>query len=156
MFLKSRILVLSALFSGLPSVALAEEVDWQSDYARVRQEAIARNQPILVKVGSTSCGWCHRLDATTFRDPVVVRKLQGRLVALKVDAARDRWLVQALKIDAFPTLIFAAPDGTILKWQEGYVSASELLQQIEQVTIQLAQPASNNGSVEPVTYQPTR
>lgn len=155
MFSKSSILILNALALGLPSMALADEVAWQSDYVHVRQEAAAKNRPMIVKIGSERCGWCHRLEATTFRDPAVIRRLRESFVALEVDAARQRWLVQALKVEAFPTVIFAAPDGTILKWQEGYVGPAVLLRQIDEVSTRSATNSQTSVSheVKPAGHQ---
>ena len=41
------------------------------------QEGQGARKPIMVDFWADWCGWCHRLDKTTYVDPVVVRKRRG-------------------------------------------------------------------------------
>src|SRR5262249_10506037 len=45
---------------------------------------------------------------------------------LKVDASRDELLARALRVQVFPTLVLAAPDGKILGSYPGYLDAAPL------------------------------
>ncbi len=103
-----------------------EPTAWETDYARIRQTATDKNHPILLSIGSNSCFWCKKLHSTTFRNPNVVATLTREFVTGKVDAGQNRELIQALKVQVFPTLVFAAPDGTILHSAEGYQTVEEM------------------------------
>ena len=103
-----------------------EPTAWETDYARLRQTATDKNLPIVLSIGSDSCFWCKKLHTTTFRNRDVVGALTRGFVTGKVDAGQNRELIRALKVQAFPTLVFAAPDGTILHTAEGYQTAEEM------------------------------
>ena len=72
------------------------------------------------------CFHCRRLEAGPFRDPAVVALMNERYVPLRVDAAKSPRLTEALRIQAYPTMIIAAADGKILAFLEGYQDARPL------------------------------
>jgi thioredoxin-related protein len=111
----------------------AQEVPWRFDYNAARKEAKEKNKPIVLDFGIDGCSPCKQLDATTFRDPAVVKALTERFIPVKVNASRDPGLAQALGINSFPTLVFAAPNGKILNQQDGYVDAAHFSRQLDQV-----------------------
>src|SRR5437773_2256835 len=90
------------------SFLAAQEVEWRRDYNQARGEATASGKPILIDFGTENCYWCKQLDATTFRDPKITGLLRERFVALKIDAHRDAPLAEALRVQAYPTLVLAA------------------------------------------------
>ena len=74
------------LFFALP--AAAQEIEWLS-----WEEAIARNEAeprkLLVDVYTDWCGWCKRMDKTSFRDPAVVAYVNEHFYAVKLDAEQE-------------------------------------------------------------------
>ena len=141
----SRLLAKSVVCSFLfvfhhSSLLVAQEVEWRRDYNQARGEASASGKPILIDFGTESCYWCKQLDATTFRDPKIIGVLKERFVALKIDAHRDAPLAEALRVQAYPTLVLAAPDGKILGTHEGYLDAARLQEQLQRVVASVANP----------------
>jgi len=67
--------------------AAATEVRWIS-----MEDALALNskkrdeRPIFIDLYTDWCGWCKRMDATTFQDPVVVQYLNERYHCVKFNA----------------------------------------------------------------------
>jgi tetratricopeptide (TPR) repeat protein len=121
-----------ALFILHPSsFILAQEVEWRTDYNKARQEASDKGRPLILDFGTENCFYCRKLDATTFREPAIVTLLNKSFVPLRIDANREAGLAEALRVERFPTLVIAAPNGKILAVQEGYVDGlrcNELLQ----------------------------
>jgi thioredoxin-related protein len=105
--------------------AVAEEVNWRTDYAQARKESEEKNRPLLLDFGTEACFWCKRLDATTFKDPAVVEMLNQRLIPIKIDANKESQLAQSLQISSYPTVIIGAPDGKILGTVIGYKEPAE-------------------------------
>src|SRR5258708_3224903 len=120
-----EVIVFSAsLLIGTAAPVAAEEVPWRYDYNAARKEAKDRNKPIVLDFGTANCHWCKQLDASTFRDPAVIKALTEHVIPVKIDAGKEPELAQALGINSYPTLIFAAPNGKILGQQDGHIEAA--------------------------------
>ena len=118
----------------------AQEVEWREDYNGARREAQERGLPLVLDFSTENCFWCKKLEDTTFRDPQVAPLLRERFVPLKVDAQRNSALTEALRIQSFPTLVLAAPDGKILGTLEGYVEAGRFHEQLQRALASLTSP----------------
>jgi thioredoxin-related protein len=126
--------ILGILLLACPiSRAFAQEIAWRSDYAAARQEAQQKQRPLLLDFGTTNCFWCKRLDAVTFRDPTVSKLVREHFVAVKIDAEKDAELARLLRIESYPTLVFAAPDGKILGQHAGFMEPAPFMHQLQTV-----------------------
>ncbi|WP_152050272.1 thioredoxin family protein [Tautonia marina] len=131
---RSGIMVL-AMVALVPMAAVANGIAWNHSYATARNSSVQTGKPILVSVSSRGCGWCKQLERTTFRDPRVVEMLNGQTVPLKIDAndPAHESLVEALGLQAVPTLAAITADGRIVANQTGYLDAREFLSWIRPV-----------------------
>ena len=111
-------------FAG--GAASAQDAKWRTDYVAARKEATDSGRPLLLDFGTEACFWCKKLDATTFRDPKVVKLLNERFVTVKIDAQKYAKLAEALNVESYPTLILAAPDGTVIGRHVGYADVAQL------------------------------
>jgi thioredoxin-like negative regulator of GroEL len=125
---------------GTSHFALGQEIDWRSDYNKARQEASETGRPLLLDFGTESCYWCKQLDARTFKDPAIAALVNERYIPLKVDASRNRALADALRVQSYPTLVLASPDGRILGYQEGFVEAGKLKDQLQRTLATVSAP----------------
>lgn len=119
---------------------IAQDVRWRHDYASARKEAMETGRPLLLDFGTEACMWCKKLDATTFRARPIADALNTRFIAVKVDAERAPKLVQALGIEAYPEVIVAAPDGTILGRHKGYADVGEMTGLMENALRRMPKP----------------
>lgn len=129
---RQRMFLAAALFVAGGSAHATGPV-WHGDYAAARKESFEKNKPIVLVFGGEQCMWCRKLEATTLRDPGVVAVLGERFVCLKVDGDREFALTQALKVQTYPTLVVAAPDGKILATIDGYHDAGKLIETLNRV-----------------------
>src|SRR5262249_25641435 len=105
------------------------------------KEASEKNLPLIIDFSTENCFYCKRLDATTFREPSIIRLMNERFVPLKLDGQRDGILAERLAIQVYPTLLFAGPDGRILDRPiAGYVEAAPLQEKLETILYALATP----------------
>ncbi len=125
---------------ALRAPAAAQEVAWQLDYNRARQEAQEQGRPLVIELATENCVWCRQLEQRTFKDPAVIGLLNDYCVPLRVDAQRTPELAEALRIQNFPTLVFAGPDGRILGYQEGFVDAPRLKELLQRTVGAVATP----------------
>lgn len=111
--------------SAQPGAAAATPT-WRTDYNAARKEAIAKDLPLFVVVSTDNCFYCRKLEAGTFRDPGIEKQLAGAFIPLKIDANRDPELAKSLRVQAYPTMVLAGPDGKIHAFLEGYMDAERL------------------------------
>jgi len=75
------------LFTGFKSPApkIAESVRWMSFNEAVK---LNKEHPkkIFIDVYTQWCGWCKRMDATTYTDPAVVSYMNKNFYAVRLDA----------------------------------------------------------------------
>jgi tetratricopeptide (TPR) repeat protein len=119
--------------AALVSRAQAQAVEWRHDYVAARKEAVEKGRPMMLDFGTENCFWCRQLDNRTFTDPTIIRLLNQQFIALKVDANRNPNLTEALRIQNYPTMVFASPDGRVLGSQEGFVEAPVLKDLLDRV-----------------------
>lgn len=122
------------------ATASAQEIHWRYDYNQARREAQDKSKPLLVDFGTDRCMWCDKLDATTFRDPTIIALVNERFVPLKVNAMHNPSLTDFLRIQSFPTVVLAAPDGKILATLEGYMDASRFHEHVQRTLATLTNP----------------
>jgi thioredoxin-like negative regulator of GroEL len=122
----------------------AAEVRWLHDPAAARKEAAAKRLPLLLDFGNEDCIWCKRLDATTFRDDAVVRLVNERFVAVKVDTHRDVQLTQSLGVQGLPTLLVTSAEGKVLARNEGYLDVTGMLAFLRRVAPEPSEPPARS------------
>ena len=96
---------------------------------------------VLVNFTAKWCGYCKKMNATTFRDPEVVRMLNEDFVSIKVDGESkkelnidgykitERKLTQAeYHVRGYPAYWFLKSDGQRLGVLPGYRTADDFLE----------------------------
>jgi thioredoxin-like negative regulator of GroEL len=136
--LKFFLLAMAWVFAQ--SMATAQDVKWRYDYNAARREAEQKSMPLVVDIGTENCFWCNKLDAITFHDPTVAEVINSKFIPLKVDAHRNAALSDALRIQAFPTVVLAASDGKILATLEGYMEPIRFHEQLQRALVSVSNP----------------
>jgi uncharacterized protein YyaL (SSP411 family) len=60
-------------------------VDWREWGDEAFADAAARDVPVLVSIGYSTCHWCHVMARESFSDPAIADYLNANFVAIKVD-----------------------------------------------------------------------
>jgi thioredoxin-like negative regulator of GroEL len=123
-----------------PPGARAQEVHWRTDYNAARKESQEKGLPLIIDFGTENCVWCIRQDQTTFREPTIVGLVNQKFVGLKINAAQEPTLAQMLRVQVYPTLVLAGPDGRILATLEGYQDATRLHDHMKRVLATVINP----------------
>lgn len=116
------------------TAAAADKVVWRNDYDAARKEATENGKLLLLDFGTEDCVHCKRMHQTTFRDPAIMKILNERFIALRIDANREPRLAQSLRIQAYPTIVLAGNDGKILAWVEGFIEVNRLVEQLNRAS----------------------
>tara|TARA_R110002111_G_scaffold262613_1_gene339453 strand:- start:37286 stop:38098 length:813 start_codon:yes stop_codon:yes gene_type:complete len=121
------VLSLSLIFiSSLSLLAQGEEIKWQTDLKRAAQQARTEEKAMLIQIGATWCGFCHKMEKETYQDPRVIRHVNSCFIPIRVDADQHAELVEAIGISGLPTTAIITPQLKIVKKISGYVAAQEM------------------------------
>jgi uncharacterized protein len=94
-------------------------VDWYPWGTDAFTEAVARDVPVLISIGYSTCHWCHVMARESFSDPELAAYLNANFVSIKVDreeypdvdasylAAASAFTEQL----GWPLTVFATPTG---------------------------------------------
>lgn len=96
-----------------------DPVDWYPWGDEAFAAAAARDVPLLISIGYSSCHWCHVMAHESFADPTVAALINAHYVAIKVDREEhpdiDAQYMTAVQLisghGGWPMTIFALPDG---------------------------------------------
>jgi uncharacterized protein YyaL (SSP411 family) len=94
---------------------------WGEWSTGVFARAKAENRFVLLDLGAVWCHWCHVMEETTYRDPVVVRLIRSRYLPVRVDQNANPDLSNRYEDYGWPATIVFAPDGTELAKRRGYL-----------------------------------
>lgn len=98
--------------------AADEPIDWYPWGDEAFERARREDKPVLLSIGAVWCHWCHAMAHDTWYDPDVVKIINERFVAIKVDRddrpeidRRFQEVVQALTGQGgWPLTVFLTPD----------------------------------------------
>ena len=108
-------------------------IKWEKNFEEALKKARKAGKPIIVDFWADWCGWCHRLDRTTYADPWVARKAQD-FVAVKVNTEGSRKeLDVALRyhVTSLPTIVFLSPEGRQLRRLNGFQGPGQFPRTLE-------------------------
>lgn len=117
-------------------------VAWQ-DIETAAKQAAQDGKPLLIDFYTDWCGWCKRMDQSTYRDTALIRVLNTHFHPVKFNAEKgtytlngksygmqgqfNKFAVESMQGNmAFPTTVILRPDlGGMFK-QEGYMDGQTL------------------------------
>jgi len=118
----------------LTGPAASGGIKWERSFEEALKKAKASRKPILVDFWADWCGWCHRLDKTTYVDPVVVRKAE-EFVAVKVNTEGNRKeadIATRYDVQSLPTILFLSPEGHQVHRLNGFQGPGQFPRTLDQ------------------------
>lgn len=88
-------------------------VRFEKTFDEAWKKARAQRKAVMIDFWAEWCGWCHRLDKTTYLDPAVV-KLSQDFVATKIDtegSPSEIEVAERFDVTSLPTILFVTPGG---------------------------------------------
>ena len=145
--MRKTILILALTIFGLSSALTQEKIKWYTIQEAVQ---LARQEPrvLVIDVYTDWCGWCKKMDATTFTDPSIVAIMNEKFYPVKLNAEGKEDIVlgdRTFKFVAsgqrgyhevaaivtkgrlsYPTLSYVDGQGQVLEAAPGYKQPGEL------------------------------
>lgn len=149
--MKYLLTLILALSFTAPFTALAGPPEKAKDKAKIEwltiEEAQKRmkKQPrkIVVDVYTDWCGWCKRMDATTFSDPAVIEKINKSFYAVKFNAEDD---ISVIYKDAVLKKNPGKPNHDLVyRWIEGNIGFPTIVYLDEKLNVARAVPGYYNA-----------
>ncbi|HXG63806.1 MAG TPA: thioredoxin fold domain-containing protein [Blastocatellia bacterium] len=102
---------------------------WERDLSSALTRAKVENRLVIVDVYTDWCGWCKRMDKTTYADARVAA-LSREEVFVKLDAedgGEGQQFARRMQVRGYPTTIILDGEGRALVKTAGYLSAADFL-----------------------------
>lgn len=154
--LLSAAFALAAFLSFDAQTAFAQDKDGIKWISLEQAEKLNANRKtkkkVFVDVYTEWCGWCKRLDATTYKDAEVVKYINDNFYAIKLDAeTKDTVLFKGTKHSyvpnkrtntvaayfmppnggGYPTLTYLDDEFKVVRIAPGYVGKDDMLKQLK-------------------------
>ncbi|HEY2252300.1 MAG TPA: thioredoxin domain-containing protein [Planctomycetaceae bacterium] len=104
---------------------LAADEVWGHDYARAWQQSRKLNRPVLMHFHTTWCGPCRQMERDVLNSAKVLRELDARCIAVKVDCDKQPELTRQFGVEGLPCDILVTVDGKMHRLTHGFVAADE-------------------------------
>lgn len=150
---KSVFLIICLMLMQLP-VHAQEEISWLDIEQGVR-DAAAQDKIMLINIYTDWCGFCKRLDETTFLDDSVRTNIENHFIPIKFNAEmRDTIAFKGITYNyieegrrghhglaghlleqrlGYPTLVYVHQDGEIIHRAPGFKTKAEMLMELSYI-----------------------
>jgi len=92
-----------------------------------------QGKPVFIDAYTDWCGWCKKLDKSTFADARVIETLNSKFIVIKMNMEEGEGpeVAQKYGINGYPTLLYFDAKGIEIHRIGGFVKADEFLKESE-------------------------
>ena len=113
--------------------AATEPIAWQPWTPSLFAQARQQHQFVLLDLEAVWCHWCHVMAEITYRDPEVVRLLQARYIAVRVDQDSRPDLASRYEDYGWPATIVFDENGHEIVKRQGYMPPKEMASMLQAI-----------------------
>ncbi len=118
----------SAQVSRVPASAeKPEPIHWLHNLRVAHHVSVATGKPMLIVFGAPWCKFCKKLENEVLTQPRLAKYINKSFVPVHVDLGvdEDRWIAEALEVNALPTSVVLSSNADLIGFIEGYVEAPQ-------------------------------
>ena len=119
----------SAMASGISSGG----IKWNG-YKEGMALARENGKKIYINFHASWCGYCVKMEKTTFKDDTVIRYLNTNFIPIRVDADKEKKVANDYGVRGLPANWFVENSGKRIGNQPGYLDAKQLLKLLKFVS----------------------
>jgi uncharacterized protein YyaL (SSP411 family) len=119
-------------FHFSPRPNRAHEINWREWSDDAFAQAQAQDKLILLGISAVWCHWCHVMDETSYSDPEIIRLINERYIAIRVDNDQRPDVNRRYNLGGWPTTAFLTPTGDLLTGGT-YIPPPQMLGYLTQV-----------------------
>jgi thioredoxin-related protein len=124
--------------AAIPQAQETESIKWLK-YDDGVKLAAKTNKPMIIDFYTDWCGWCKKMDKTTYVDPNIVKYINKAFVPIKLnaeskeqlnlpDGPKDgRAVARSFGVSSFPQTWFVESDGKKIDKWPGYATADKFI-----------------------------
>lgn len=116
-------------------------IRWEHRLEDALKKAKSSGKPVMIDFWAEWCGWCHRLDQTTYVDPDVARLITTDFIAVKIDTEagkRSAEIASKYGVQSLPTIAFISPSGRPIDRISGFQGPGPFPRTLETVKAKAA------------------
>ncbi len=115
-----------SILSAVSASAATGGIQWKG-YDEGIAMAKADGKNIFLYFHADWCKYCHKMDATTFKDKKVIDYLNENYITIRVDADKETKVASKYGVRGMPTSWFLKANSDKLSNMPGFVDAKRLL-----------------------------
>jgi thioredoxin-related protein/YHS domain-containing protein len=98
-------------FSTSSAQSNEASIRWIDDFDTAVRYASSNQLPLLLHFYGDNCPPCKLLEKRAFRDPVLIDKINGQMVAARINGEKQKELRMRYQVTRWPTDVFLLPNG---------------------------------------------
>ncbi len=111
-----------------------QSLPWRPDFEQALLDGRQWKKPILTYLFTDSCTYCKEMEATTFRDPLLVEEMVNDYLWVKLNAETDpvgSRLREQFSVSSYPAIVLTDYDGSEIDRLSGFIAAADFKRRIE-------------------------
>ena len=109
---------------------LGEQIEWLQNIDVALRQAGKKDKLVLVSFYANWCGFCRRMDQTTFTDKTVIQKMNA-FVSVKINTDLEKKIAEEYAVNGLPTTVILDSKGRIISGSEGYMRSNDLIEMMD-------------------------